>query len=202
MSCKPSEIAVLFARRDSIYKTLPMVDVWDIDRDARGWPGGMPVISHPPCRGWGSLRKFSHADAEELALASFAVEQVRKFGGVLEHPRASKIWSSAHLASRNEEPDSYGGWILPIVQNWWGHRAEKETYLYIVGCRPCDIPLIPLSLAYASHFVVSCSKRRNGKRLRKGDWGWRPEISKAEREHTPLSLAIWLVELAQKCVQP
>lgn len=35
-------IAILFARADSIYKTLPGCDVWDIQRDARRWPGGGP----------------------------------------------------------------------------------------------------------------------------------------------------------------
>jgi hypothetical protein len=35
-------VAVLFARKDSIYKTMPECDVWDIERDAREWPGGMP----------------------------------------------------------------------------------------------------------------------------------------------------------------
>lgn len=31
------QIAVLFARADSIYKTLPECDVWDATRDARKW---------------------------------------------------------------------------------------------------------------------------------------------------------------------
>jgi len=48
-------VAVLFARKDSIYKQMPDVDVYDIDRDARTWPGGCAVVAHPPCRGWGGL---------------------------------------------------------------------------------------------------------------------------------------------------
>jgi hypothetical protein len=31
------------------------------------------------------------------------------------------------------------------------------------------------------------------------DAGWRPEISKAEREHTPEALAHWLIKLAAAC---
>ena len=46
-------VAILFARSDSYYKTLPECDVWDIERDARKWPGGAPVVAHPPCRAWG-----------------------------------------------------------------------------------------------------------------------------------------------------
>ena len=45
-----TQVAVLFARADSIYKTLPGCDVYDIKRDARTWPGGCPVVAHPPCR--------------------------------------------------------------------------------------------------------------------------------------------------------
>lgn len=41
-------VAALFVRADSIYKTMPDVDAWDIERDARRWPGGCPVVAHPP----------------------------------------------------------------------------------------------------------------------------------------------------------
>ena len=33
-----ADVAVLFARRDSTYKLMTAVDVWDEDRDARNWP--------------------------------------------------------------------------------------------------------------------------------------------------------------------
>lgn len=65
---KPQEsipISVLFARRDSVYKQFEDFDVWDIDRDARPWLGGTPVIAHPPCHAWGRLRAFSNASATE-----------------------------------------------------------------------------------------------------------------------------------------
>lgn len=48
-------VAVLFARRDSIYKLMPWANVYDDQRDALTWPGGTPVIAHPPCREWGRL---------------------------------------------------------------------------------------------------------------------------------------------------
>ena len=68
----------------------------------------------------------------------------------------------------------------------------KLTYLYIVGCNSCDIPPIPFILGDAP-YVCMTSK------LLKGDYGWRPHLKKAEREHTPPALAIWLVALAEKC---
>jgi hypothetical protein len=39
------QIAALFVCADSIYRTLPGVDCWDIERDARNWPGGCPVVA-------------------------------------------------------------------------------------------------------------------------------------------------------------
>ena len=41
-------VAVLFARRDSVYKTLPGTDVYDADRDARTYDGDGPSLCHPP----------------------------------------------------------------------------------------------------------------------------------------------------------
>lgn len=40
-------VAVLFARADSVYKTLPGCDVWDEARDARRWTGGVPLVAQP-----------------------------------------------------------------------------------------------------------------------------------------------------------
>jgi len=56
-------VAVLFARADSHYKALPGVDVWDEARDARKWPGGAPLVAHPPCRLWAKLRQFAKASS-------------------------------------------------------------------------------------------------------------------------------------------
>lgn len=193
-----AQVAVLFARADSFYKTLPSCDVWDAERDARRWGGGMPVVAHPPCRAWGQLRALANPRHDEKALAPWAVEQVRRFGGVLEHPKNSTLWPVAGLPKPGER-DEFGGWTLPIFQSWWGHKAEKATLLYIVGCEPADIPDIPLALGEPEYVCGAPGRRRDGSRLHKGDPGWRPEITKAEREHTPPALAEWLVELASRC---
>lgn len=182
-------VAVLFARSDSHYKALPGCDVWDIERDARRWPGGAPVVAHPPCRAWARLRQFAKPRPDEKQLAIWAVDQVRRFGGVLEHPEASTLWKEAHLPAIGGF-DEFGGWTLPISQKWWGHRAEKKTWLYIVGCRPADIPLMPLVLGEATHVVGLWSGRDKAR--------CRPSIGKAEREHTPPDLAAWLCDLARK----
>lgn len=189
------EVAVLFARADSNYKQIPGCDVWDIERDARRWEGNCPVVAHPPCRAWGRLRHMANPRPDEKQLAHFAVANIQKFGGVLEHPAYSTLWKAASLPLPGER-DQFGGWTLPILQFWWGHRAAKATWLYIVGCSPATLPDIPLVLGEAPCVVGTSGRRKDGTRLAD-----RPEISKAEREHTPQALAEWLVELARRCAR-
>ena len=192
-------VAVLFARADSVYKTIHGCDVFDIERNALTWPGGCQVVAHPPCRAWGKLHYFAKPRPGEKELAFFAVDAVRTFGGVLEHPKDSKLWDAAGLP-RPGQRDDFGGWTLPISQHWWGHRATKMTWLYIVGASMHDLPDMPMVLGEGTHVITqSRVKGKDGTRLRKGMAGWRPEVTKAEREHTPPSLAVWLVELAQRC---
>lgn len=180
-------VSVLFARADSNYKALPGTDVWDSERDARRWPGGSPVVAHPPCRAWGRLRQFAKHREDEKELALFAVDQVRKWGGVLEHPEGSTLWPAKGLPAPGER-DEFGGWTLPIFQHWFGHRAEKATFLYICGCEPRDIPDMPLKIGRATHCI---RPTKSYPRL--------PSVTKAEREHTPPELAEWLCELARRC---
>jgi hypothetical protein len=185
-----ARVAALFVRADSIYKTLPGVDAWDMERDARKWPGGCPVVAHPPCRAWGRLRQFSKPREDEKALGPWAVERVRRWGGVLEHPAESTLF--AHCGMPEPIPrvfDDFGGWTLGIHQHDFGHRAQKATWLYIVGCRPLFMPALPrLKLGSATHCI---RPTKSYPRL--------PSVTKAEREHTPPELARWLVDLARRC---
>lgn len=185
-------VAALFVRRDSTYKTMAGVDCYDADRDARTWPGGCPVVAHPPCRAWGRLRKLAKPRDDERECGVWAVDQVRANGGVLEHPAQSSMWLYCAMPAPGQR-DACGGWTLPILQSWWGHRCDKATWLYIVGLEPRELPVMPLRLGEATHVVSSATGRR------KGMPGWRPEIRKAEREHTPPELAAWMIEAARGC---
>lgn len=183
-------VAVLFARRDSIYKQFQDCDVYDIDRDALTFPGGLPVVAHPPCRAWGRLRHMANPRPGEKDLAFFAIDMVRKFGGVLEHPVGSTLWPAANLPT-GPWIDEHGGYTLSIDQFWWGHRARKKTWLYICGVSRAEVPPMPLKFGEATHTIGSCVKLKNR------PWVRRPEVTKAEREHTPPDLARWLVDLAK-----
>lgn len=183
-------VAVLFARADSVYKDLPGTDVWDALRDALRWPGGAPVVAHPPCRAWGRLRKFAKPRPGERELALWAVDQIRTYGGVLEHPASSLLWAEKPLPEPGQV-DAWGGWTLVISQWWWGHKADKLTRLYICGAKPDQLPPIPYRMGEATH-VIAQSNRRQKLRLR-------PEVTKREREATPPDLAVWLLDVARIC---
>jgi len=191
-------VAVLFARADSIYKLIDGADVYDMSRDARTFVGGLPVVAHPPCRAWGRLRQFANPRADEKDLALFAVEQVRVNGGVLEHPAGSTLWDAAGLPRPGQGRDAFGGFTLPIDQFWFGHKAAKKTWLYVCGVSPRDVPSFPMVFGIPSH-VVDRSARPDGTRAKKGDLDWRPVLGKADREHTPVALGVWLCDLARMC---
>lgn len=180
-------VAVLFARADSVYKRMEGCDVWDAERDALRWPGGSPVVAHPPCRAWGRLRQFSLATSAEKVLAPWAVDQVRRYGGVLEHPAESTLWDHCRLPRPGRMQDDWGGWSLCIKQCDWGHRAEKLTWLYVVGISPYDLPPFP-----EPRTPTHCIRpTRSYPRM--------PSVTKPERERTTPLLAEWLVELARRC---
>lgn len=179
-------VAVLFARTDSNYKAMPECDVYDIERDARTWSGGCPVVAHPPCRAWGLLRQFAKPREGEMQLAIDAVAHVRKFGGVLEHPARSSLWNHCALPKPGEFSDEFGGFSIEIDQFHWGHKAQKRTWLYIVGTE--NIPPMPRRQGQPTH-VIKPMKNGTGAKI----------CTKPEREHTPPALAKWLVELACRC---
>lgn len=185
-------VAVLFARSDSVYKTLPDCEVYDMERDARTYDGPWPVVAHPPCRSWGSLRNHAKPRADERNLARLAVALVREFGGVLEHPYRTTLWDAQRLPAVGER-DQFGGFTLVIDQHWWGHRAQKRTKLYIVGIDPSDVPEMPIRLGEATHTVGLWSGRNKST--------CRPSIAKHEYESTPEALAEWLLELAVRCAK-
>lgn len=170
-------VAVLFARVDSAYRSFSGCEVFDVVRDARTFDGSMPVVAHPPCRAWGRLRHLAKPRQGERELGVWAVEMVRRCGGVLEHPVHSTLWNAAGLP-RPGTRDLWGGWTLPVYQGHFGHRAPKATWLYINGVEPASLPPLPFDL------VLPAGRVEN--------------MGTAEREKTPFELARYLVEIARR----
>jgi hypothetical protein len=154
---------------------------------ARRWRGGGAAVAHPPCRAWGRLRQFAKPRDDEKALAVLAVALVRRWGGVLEHPAASTLWAHCGLPTPGRAPDRFGGWTAEIRQCDWGHKAEKLTWLYIVGMHPDDLP----AMTPRAEATGVIKPQRGVPRTLK-------IVTKSEREHTSPALAEWLVELARR----
>ena len=137
-----SDLAALFTCRSSPYRALGL-DCYDLARDALSYTGAGRVIAHPPCRSWGRYSHVAKARPGEYDLALWALDLVRRNGGVLEHPRSSKLW-------RHVQP---GETTLVIRQCDFGHRAEKETRLFYAKMPPLPAlpdpysgPLVPVEL--------------------------------------------------------
>jgi len=197
------KIAALFVMEDSIYKSMPGVDCYDIHRDAWSFPGGMPVVAHPPCRTWGRLKHFATAaPPHEHSLGPWSIDQVRKFGGVVEHPNGSSLFAECgvHKPTKLNLPDKHGGYLIQISQYWWGHKAEKKTLLYICGCPYSKLPPIPFRDGRPKYCVGSF--KLNGSGNIRSTYGEQKPVSKKDRLHTPPAFAKWLIETARRCARP
>lgn len=135
-------IAALFVQTGGAYFDLPDVDPWDIRRDARQYPGPHPVVAHPPCSRWCRLAglveaRWGHKRGEDGGCFASALDSVRKWGGVLEHPAYTDAFSTYDIPP----PERTGGWCRSIDGGWtahveqgrYGHVAKKATWLYAYG---------------------------------------------------------------------
>lgn len=137
-------IAALFVATEGVYFGLPDVDPWDEKRDARLYPGPHPVVAHPPCERWGRYwsggpsAKVRRKKGDDGGCFAAALEAVRRWGGVLEHPEASAAWKAFGLNTPAKwggwiVADFFGGWTCCVEQGHYGHRARKATWLYAHG---------------------------------------------------------------------
>ena len=136
-------VAALYVETGGVYFGLDDVDPWDEQRDARLYAGPWPVVAHPPCARWSRLAGFTEArfglkrrDDGGCFLA--ALQAVRQFGGVIEHPAYSEAFRYFGLP----EPNRYGGWTLSLLdggtscyveQGRYGLPVKKATWLYAYG---------------------------------------------------------------------
>lgn len=139
------KIAALYVETDGCYFGLPDVDPWDKGRDARQYAGPWPVVAHPPCDRWCQMAPVNQARygrkiGDDGGCFLAALNAVRTWGGVLEHPAVSLAWARFDLP----RPPSGGGWVRDFCGGWaahieqrnYGHRARKATWLYAFGVKP------------------------------------------------------------------
>ena len=175
-------VAALYVDRLGPYPKIECVAWYDEERDARTYEGPHPVVAHPPCGPWGRLFRF--CTKQDKSLAPLAVEQVRAYGGVLEHPAGSLLWKHMNLPRPGEYARN-GLWTLDVDQCRWGHRARKSTWLLMSGIEPSYVGALPPWQEPTA--TVDTRKRTN--RLLK--------MSKQERRRTPIAFAMFVLRLAR-----
>lgn len=196
MSAAPSlreDVSVLYVDPKGPYPSL-VRDWYDETRDGRTYEGPNPIVAHPPCGPWSSLRGLSQETTKDLA--PHAVDLVRRFGGVLEHPAGSLLWPHCGLPKPGELPDAWGGMTFLVHQVDWGHVARKRSWIYVVGGQH-PLPMNPPKRE-ATHWVSGVHTP--------GARGKPPEgikiCSAQQRRRTPVDFALFLISIAQGCTPP
>jgi hypothetical protein len=206
-------IAALYVQTDGCYFDIPDVDPYDQHRDARFYRGPHPVIAHPPCKRWGrywsggpsAKKRFELGD--DNGCFAYALRHVREYGGVLEHPADSLAWSyfGLHKPPRSGGwvvADEFGGWTCCVYQIFYGHRAQKATWLY--ACKT-DLPSLhwgkPKQGSGIRHpdGYHSAEERREAKKYKTR--GVRERLSKRQRAATPIEFRDLLIDIAKSANQ-
>lgn len=195
-------IAALYVDPRGCYANLAGVDPWDEKRDARLYAGPHPVVAHPPCARWCRLAglveaRWGHPKGEDGGCFQAALEAVRRYGGVLEHPAYSDAWAAHGLMAPPRSggwvvADWDGGWTCAVAQSRYGHRAQKATWLYAVGC---ELPSLEWGIDGDAEALVGwCANRE----FKGAD---RPRVGKAAAAATPPEFRDVLVGMARSVRQ-
>jgi hypothetical protein len=186
-------VAVLYCDPRGPYPSLVVpgvqLECWGLPyRDAKEYAGPHNVVAHPPCGPWGRLRHM--CTKQDAGCALRAVDQVREFGGVLEHPWLSHLWEAVAMPYPGQPEDQFGGYTIEVKQVDWGHACEKRTWLYCVGV-PHSAHVTP-EPRRATHCVSRDAKRKSS-RLKRCS----PEVAR----RTPPAFAEYLVSLARAAAE-
>ena len=140
--------------------------------------------------------------------APHAVEQVRRWGGVLEHPSGSLLWEHCGLPLPSD-PHSYPryidnfehpagrGYTVEVDQCEWGHVARKRTWLYLVGVPREALEAPPFPGREPTHWVAGGHKSE-GRKSKSTPVPTGIKICSAQqRRRTPPLFAEYLVRLAR-----
>jgi hypothetical protein len=135
MTDTDKKISALFVETNGIYFNDPIIDPWDIIRNAMNYAGPLPVIAHPPCKRWGrywsggpsaKTRRNLGDDSNAFAHSLWCV---RTFGGVIEHPEASHAWKwfglNRPVLGEWKMADEFYGWTTCVAQGNYGHKARE-----------------------------------------------------------------------------
>lgn len=166
-----------------------------IVKDARSYDGPWPVVAHPPCNSWGTFAttlrlKKGYKIGDDGGCFQCALENVRKWGGVIEHPATSVAWKRFGLRKpakyRTTERDLSGGFSIFVNQSSYGHLSQKPTWVYICG--------------YRGDFEEDFYIRQEKSRVKYGiGTGNHATLPTKLRKRTPELFADLLVSIAKRC---
>lgn len=196
------KVAALFVAKGGVYDGRPDVDAWDEACDARAYAGPHAVVAHPPCARWCRLAglveaRWGHKRGDDGGCFASALANVRRCGGVLEHPAWSDAWHTFGLP--NPRPDGgwsralCGGWVAHVEQGRYGHPAKKATWLYAFGVEALPSLLWGSELEGDSKAWVSWC----GNNTRGHPRGARPRVGKRAASATPPAFAELLLSIAR-----
>ena len=190
-------IAVLCVQANSVYRQFDNLELWGEKQDAFSFPGGKPVIAHPPCSRWCRLAglveaRWGHKRGDDGGLFEFCLRAVRENGGVLEHPAFSDAFAFHGLPKPSYEGWARtvcGGYVAYLEQGRYGHPAKKATWLYAHGT---DLPELRWGRQIEqkqTHLVSWCGNRT---------WEGhdRPRLTKKQASATPVEFAKELIKIA------
>lgn len=207
-------VAVLFVETDGCYFGLPCVDPWDQARDARRYAGPYPVVAHPPCPRWGKLWAGQPLHIKQTGIRKIkgddggcfkaALDAVRAWGGILEHPHGSHAWAHFGLNTPARlggwiAADFFGGWTCCVEQGRYGHYARKPTLLYAAHC---DLPELDWGIGESrlDPAVIERMGLKRAKRL--GEVGSRGGgVDSAPRIGTPIPFRDLLLSIAATAIR-
>lgn len=195
-TARDADVAALFVDPRGAYANVPGVDLWDEARDARLYDGPLPVVAHPPCSAWCQLasvneKRYGHAIGDDGGCFASALDSVRTFGGVLEHPAETIAWIRFDLARPRHAcwaRTLCGGWVTEVEQGMYGHRARKRTWLYAHGVIPAELPRLRWGSSTPTATVSFCRNHGGGDL---------PRLSKREAKATPVEFRDVLLAMAR-----
>lgn len=207
------KVAALFIDPAGIYPTLPDVETWGPEQDARLYDGPHPVVAHPPCNLWVNMAAVNwkrygkqlpawYPDGGDGGCFARALDCVMQYGGVLEHPANTHAWKKYGLVP------PHGRYVLGPISD----RRENSQWLQVFSKR------------YSFYWVCEVYQSSYGHKARKKTWllycgkqspfelrwdrnpgthqiGWfdrnKPTLGKREASATPREFAEELVKLAR-----
>ena len=196
-----NDVAALFVDSRGPYPILLGAEnCWNQARDARKYEGPASVVAHPPCQLWGPFAPINfhrwggehNRPGNDGGCFASALNSVRKFGGVLEHPASSRAFAAHDLPKPRvigwQPSINPGEWICEVWQSAYGHKARKRTWLFYCGnSAPMDAKWARFP---GTHQIGQHDQR--GKERNK------PTLSGRAASETPVSFAEYLIGLARQ----